>query len=92
MPNGKVVSYVNHNTKSVVINTERLPDLDDEHDYQMWADVEGEMINAGIFNGNSFDLQQIKYIAEAESLNITLEPEGGSEHPTVELLQANAKV
>jgi hypothetical protein len=36
------------------------------------------------------DLQLINYIARAESLNITLEPLGGSEQPTVELLYVNA--
>ena len=88
MPGGKVVSYVNHNTKSVVINTERLPDLDDEHDYQMWADVEGEMINMGVISKDS-KLMAMNYIDDAESLNITIEPVGGNDHPTVERLVTN---
>lgn len=88
MPEGKVVSYVNHSTKSVVINTERLPDLDADHDYQMWADVEGEMINMGVISKNS-DLIAMTYIDNAESLNITIEPLGGNDHPTVERLVTN---
>ncbi|WP_299521352.1 anti-sigma factor [Winogradskyella sp.] len=88
IPNGKVVSYVNHETKSVVINTERLPELDAEHDYQMWADVEGEMINMGVISKDS-NLMAMNYIDHAESLNITIEPAGGNDHPTVEKLVTN---
>ncbi|WP_299362602.1 anti-sigma factor [Winogradskyella sp.] len=88
MPEGKVVSYVNHSTKSVVINTERLPQLDAEHDYQMWADIEGEMINMGVISKDT-NLMAMNYIDHAESLNITIEPAGGNDHPTVERLVTN---
>ena len=79
---------MNHITKSVVINTERLPNLDEDHDYQMWADVEGEMINMGVIS-KSNKLTDMTYIDHAESLNITIEPAGGSDHPTVERLISN---
>ncbi|WP_299113016.1 anti-sigma factor [uncultured Winogradskyella sp.] len=88
LPEAKVVSYVNHKTKSVVINTERLPKLDDNHDYQMWADVEGEMINMGVIAKDK-TLMTMAYIDHAESLNITIEPAGGNDHPTVEKLVTN---
>ncbi|MBO3116234.1 anti-sigma factor [Winogradskyella sp. DF17] len=88
MPDGKLVSYVNHNIKSVVINTEGLPELDADHDYQMWADVDGEMINMGIIDKTQ-PLLAMNYINHSESLNITVEPSGGSEHPTVERLVTN---
>jgi anti-sigma-K factor RskA len=87
-PKAKVISYVNHNTKSVIINAERLPDLDTEHDYQMWADVEGEMINMGVISKDK-NLMAMTYIDHAESLNITIEPAGGNDHPTVERLVTN---
>ena len=87
-PKAKVISYVNHNTKSVVINTERLPDLDDKHDYQMWADVEGEMISMGVIS-KSKNLLAMHYIDHAESLNITIEPAGGNNHATVANLVTN---
>lgn len=87
-PKAKVISYVNHSTKSVIINSERLPDLDAEHDYQMWADAEGEMINMGVISQDK-NLMTMAYIDHAESLNITIEPVGGSDHPTVERLVTN---
>jgi anti-sigma-K factor RskA len=88
MPEAKVVSYINHKSKSVVINTERLPELDADHDYQMWADVEGEMINMGVISKHE-NLMAMTYIDHAESLNITIEPAGGNDHPTVERLVTN---
>ena len=88
LPEAKIVSYVNHKTKSVVINTERLPELDAEHDYQMWADVEGEMINMGVISKNK-NLMAMTYIEHAESLNVTIEPVGGNDHPTVSRLVTN---
>ncbi|MFK7834137.1 MAG: anti-sigma factor [Winogradskyella sp.] len=88
LPDAKVVSYVNHKIKSVVINTERLPALDADHDYQMWADVKGEMINMGVIAKDK-RLMTMAYIDNAESLNITIEPAGGNDHPTVERLVTN---
>jgi hypothetical protein len=65
-----------------------LPDLDAEHDYQMWADVEGEMIDMGVIS-KSKTLMAMAYIDHAESLNITIEPAGGNDHPTVARLVTN---
>ena len=81
-PDLKLVSFVNDKDKSVVITTSNLPELDDAHDYQMWADVEGEMINMGVID-TSKELTAMTYIDHAESLNITIEPLGGNDHPTV---------
>lgn len=88
LPEAKVISYVNHQNRSVVINTKRLPKLNDDKDYQMWADVQGKMINMGIISKNK-DMLAMKYIDEAESLNITIEPAGGNDHPTVSQLITN---
>ncbi|PQV47877.1 anti-sigma-K factor rskA [Jejuia pallidilutea] len=87
-PSARVVSYVNHEYKKVIINTVDLPKLDEAHDYQMWADVDGEMIDMGVINKNS-QLVAMNYIEDAASLNITIEPSGGSDHPTVSRLITN---
>ncbi|MEM9680652.1 MAG: anti-sigma factor, partial [Bacteroidota bacterium] len=88
MPEAKIVSYVNHSDKSVVINTRKLPKLDADKDYQMWADVEGEMIDMGVIPKDQ-ELIAMTYIDHAESLNITIEPAGGNDHPTVSQLISN---
>lgn len=87
-PNSQAVAYVNHKTKEVVINPQGLQKLEADKTYQMWADVEGEMIDMGIVS-NEQDLIALKYIDKAESFNITIEPAGGNDHATVENLVAN---
>ena len=85
VPNSRAVAYVNHTNKLVVVNPRGLPTLPKHQTYQMWSDVEGEMINMGLLPTDK-DLVTLKYIDHAESLNITIEPAGGNDHPTVEQL------
>lgn len=87
-PNAKAISYVNHTNKTVVLNTKELPALDADHDYQLWADVAGEMIDMGVIPKDT-KMVAMQYIDEAESFNITIEPAGGNDHPTVERLISN---
>jgi anti-sigma-K factor RskA len=87
-PNAIAVSYVNHESKTVLLDAKGLPQLADEHDYQLWADVDGVMINMGVIP-DATDMVAMTYIDDAESLNITIEPAGGSDHPTVERLITN---
>ena len=84
-PNGRAVAYVNHESKLVLVNPKGLPALPNNKTYQMWSDVDGEMIDMGILATDT-DLVTLKYIENAESLNITIEPAGGNDHPTVEEL------
>ena len=88
LPDAHAVAYVNHEDKLVMVNPKGLPELSDERTYQMWGDVDGEMISMGLLSPNE-ELLALEYINNAESLNITIEPAGGSEHPTVENLISN---
>lgn len=88
LPEAKLLSYVNHETKTVIVNAIELPKADEGKDYQLWADVNGEMIDMGIIKKDE-EFLAMNYITDAESYNITIEPEGGSEHPTVSNLIAN---
>ncbi|MBO0331930.1 anti-sigma factor [[Muricauda] lutisoli] len=87
-PNGKVIAYINHKSQMVLVNPKGLPRLPNDKTYQMWSDVNGEMINMGVVPTDK-ELVTLKYIENAESLNLTIEPAGGSEHPTVEELVSN---
>lgn len=88
MPEMRLVSYINHKVKKVMVNTSELTPLQYNQDYQMWADVEGKMINMGIINLDQ-SLTGMDYVEHAESINITLEPKGGSKNPTVTNLISN---
>ncbi len=87
-PASSAITYVNHKEKTVLLNPQGLAILDNEHTYQMWADVEGEMIDMGVISTGK-EMIAMKYIDHAESINITIEPSGGNDHPTVERLIAN---
>lgn len=91
-PNAEAVVYWNDSEKNAYFRSIRLPEPPPGHQYQLWADVDGEMINAGLLSKTGEGMYTIDYIDRAESLNITLEPEGGSEHPTVSRLMLNGKV
>lgn len=87
-PQTKVVSYVNHQQREVYLNTAGLPELASDEDYQLWGDVEGEMIDMGVIPKGEA-MVAMRYLDQAESLNITIEPAGGSDHPTVTRLITN---
>ena len=84
-PQSVAIAYINHEDKKVILNPEGLTGLDEDHDYQMWADVDGEMINMGLVPKGG-EMVYMNYIERATSLNITVEPAGGNDHPTVERL------
>lgn len=80
-PKATVLNYVNHEQESVLINIQNLPKLTGK-DYQMWADVDGKMIDMGVIDSSQQTLT-MNYIENAESINITIEEKGGSDHPDV---------
>ncbi len=87
-PNSNAITYVNHKDKTVILNPKGLEELNKEKTYQMWADVDGEMIDMGVIPMDK-EMVLMKYIENAESINITIEPAGGNDHPTVEQLISN---
>ena len=88
----EAVVYLNDKAKSAQLDIINLPPPPKGKQYQIWADVNGEMVNAGLLALQSVPLQDVIHHENAESYNITLEPEGGSDHPTVEFLYASGKV
>lgn len=86
--NVNTISYINHTSKEVLVNATNLPKLPDTKTYQVWGDVDGEMINMGLLEAGK-DLVALNYIDKATSINITIEPAGGSDHATVSQLVAN---
>ena len=88
--NLKVVAYHNSDAKFAKIQVEQLPVYDQNSDYQLWADVDGEMISLAVLRSeaSSFNVDS-ELLDKASSLNVTLEKAGGSEHATVENLVTN---
>jgi anti-sigma-K factor RskA len=81
----KAVAYINPVKKLSYINVKNLPNLPENQSFQMWAEVNGEMINLGIideFVGKE-KLLALPYADKAVSY-ITIEPKGGNQTPTVD--------
>ncbi len=86
----KAVAYINPVKRLSYINVSKLPHLPKDQCYQMWAEVNGEMVNLGIIKeANSQEkLLALPYAEDAISY-ITIEPQGGNQSPTVENIVAN---
>jgi len=84
------IAFWNPAAEKCYVDLGSMPPAPKGKTYQVWADVDGCMVNAGIVHcGREGHLQEVRFIPNASSINITLEPEGGSEEPTIERLQAN---
>ncbi len=91
MPDGDVVVFWNPTNKKACMKINSLQSPPSGHTYQMWADVDGEMLSIGTFkeNGGIIDL---KFLEEATSLNVTIEEGEGNDHPNVSKLIMSSKV
>ncbi|MCX2719270.1 anti-sigma factor [Lentiprolixibacter aurantiacus] len=86
----KAVAYVNPVKKLSYINVRNLPNLPEDQCYQMWAEVNGEMVNLGVIKEviDKDKLLALPYAENAVSY-ITIEPKGGNSTPTVQNIVAN---
>ena len=88
----KAVAYINPVKKLSYINVRNLPHLPEDKCYQMWAEVNGEMVNLGVIKEfqDKDKLLALPYAKDAISY-ITIEPKGGNDTPTVQNIVANIK-
>lgn len=91
-PKALIVVYWNETDEHALLNIVSLPDIPTDKSLQLWADVEGEMIDMGILENNNSQLISIPFIPNAEAFNLTLEPKGGNTRPTVDKIFANGKL
>lgn len=86
----KAVAYINPVKKLSYINVSKLPNLPENQCYQMWAEVNGQMLNLGVIQEatNSEKLMALPYGEKAVGY-ITIEPTGGNTTPTIENIVAN---
>ncbi|MEM7381156.1 MAG: anti-sigma factor [Bacteroidota bacterium] len=86
----KAVAYINPVKKLSYINVRNLPNLPEDQCYQMWAEVNGEMVNLGVIK-NVDDKDKLRALPYAENAvsYITIEPKGGNVTPTVQNIVAN---
>ncbi len=74
---------------ALVLESDGIAPLPDDATYQLWADIDGEMVSVGVFRpdaGGRVQARLDEVDTTGESLNITAEPAGGSPEPTLPVL------
>jgi anti-sigma-K factor RskA len=87
-PNAAAKVLWNKTSKQVYLGgLASLPVPSADHQYQLWAIVDGQPVDAGVFDmENPNILQQLKTIGKAQAFAVTLEKKGGSPTPTLAAL------
>ena len=80
----KTVAYINAKEKTSMIDVVSLPELPEEQCYQIWAELQGKMVNLGVLDKADRKLRNIPYMEDALALSITIEPKGGNSIASVE--------
>lgn len=59
---------------------------DTEHQYQLWAMVDGKPVDLGVFDakGDTSGMIKMRSLKNAQAFAVTLEPKGGSINPTMD--------
>ncbi|SKB35252.1 anti-sigma factor [Daejeonella lutea] len=67
-----------------------MPSNDDQHQYQLWALVDGKPVDLGVFDSTDdhSGMKRMKSVKGAQAFAVTLEPKGGSVNPTMEQMMA----
>ena len=82
----RVIAYYNQPAGKAQIEIAALPALEKGKDYQLWADVDGEMVSLAVLNDLKPKTISAEILKKASDLNITIEKAGGSKHASVENL------
>lgn len=84
----KAVIYWNSNSRQTYLSYVSLPTPPQGKQYQLWAIVDGNPVDAGVFDSTATlaQLQKMKEIVKAQAFAVTLENVGGSPTPTLTTL------
>lgn len=88
----QAVIYFNPSEQKVYLNTSTLPELTEDQQYQLWALIDGQPVDAGTFDALKDQFQQMKEFERVDAFAVTIEPKGGSENPTLEQMQVYGEV
>lgn len=88
-PKADMLVYWNKINKDVLINYAaiNLPETDQAHEYQLWALVDGKPVSLGVFTSHDrakSAIMEMHGIQNAQAFAVTVEPNGGSNNPTME--------
>ena len=85
------VVFWNASKQEVYLSVDQLPQIREDQDFQLWALVDGNPVDAGVFEqGDAF--VRMKNIDRADAFAVTVEPKGGKPQPTLAQLQVIGEV
>lgn len=85
--------HINQETGKVFIQVRNLPDIADNHTFQLWSIKANQApVPLNVFEKPIEGLIEGQYVPGTEVYAITIEPEGGSETPTLKDLIGTATV
>lgn len=94
-PNSVALVYWNPNSNQVYLKVDEMPVNSSDKQYQLWAIVDGKPVSAGVFDVTNNEPQQLiamQDISDASAFAVTLEPQGGSESPTMDAMYVMGEV
>lgn len=86
-----IIAYRNEEDAASYLHIVNIPKAPEGKCFQLWGDVNGEMVSLGVLNQKNLEFVAINHLEGAASLNITIENEGGSDHPNVADLVASVE-
>jgi anti-sigma-K factor RskA len=85
-PGASARIYWNKERQQVHLDVIQLAQAPQGKQYQLWALVDGQPVDAGVFDTGTDTLQLMKRIPQAQAFAVTIEVEGGSPTPAIETL------
>ncbi len=86
-----IIAYRNEDESASYLHIVNIPKAPEGKCFQLWGDVNGEMVSLGVLNQKNLEFVAINHLEGVASLNITIEKDGGSLHPTVADLVASVE-
>ncbi|TRZ41441.1 anti-sigma factor domain-containing protein [Robertkochia solimangrovi] len=77
--NLKSVAYINPKERLTAINVLSLPELPEEKEFKMWAEVDGKMVCIGVLEQADRKLMSLPFADKASSYKITIDNKGNND-------------
>lgn len=91
-PSSLATVYWNPASNETYLTINNLPEPPQGMQYQLWAIVEGQPVDAGMIDMSDEGLHKMKSFANAQAFAITLEKEGGSPTPNLSAMYVMGSV
>lgn len=91
-PEASMLIAFNPEQEEVMIDLSsiKMPSNDEDHQYQLWAMVDGKPVDLGVFDSevDSTGMKKMKSVKNAQAFAVTLEIRGGSSNPNMDQMMA----